>query len=90
MALEYGRGPVPRIPSDSYIPLLNSGQFLLGLDDYFDYYWNERLRARLHLSLPSQVGLAVGFNHEEAFFATGDDRFQSVKSGLEAAAQSGD
>ena len=65
MALEYGRGPVPRIPSDSYIPLLNSGQFLLGLDDYFDYYWNERLRARLHLSLPSQIGLAVGFNHEE-------------------------
>ena len=65
VALEYGRGPVPRIPSDSYIPLLNSGQFLLGLDDYFDYYWNERLRARLHLSLPSQIGLAVGFNHEE-------------------------
>ncbi len=65
VALEYGRGPVPRIPSDSYFPLLNSGQFLLGLDDYFDYYWNERLRARLYLSLPSQVGLAVGFNHEE-------------------------
>ena len=65
MALEYGRGPVPRIPSDSYIPLLNSSQFLLGLDDYFDYYWNERLRARLHFSLPSQVGLQVGFNHEE-------------------------
>ena len=63
--LEYGRGPVPRIPSDSYPLLLNSGQFLLGLDDYFDYYWNERLRGRLHLSLPSQVGLAVGFNHEE-------------------------
>ena len=64
MALEYGRGPVPRIPSDSYIPLLNSGQFLLGLDDYFDYYRNERLRARVHLSLPGQVGLAMGFNHE--------------------------
>lgn len=65
VALEYGRGSVPRIPSDSYFPLFNSGQFLLGLDDYFDYYWNERLRARLHLSLPSQVGLAVGFNHGE-------------------------
>ena len=65
VALEYGKGPVPRVPSDSYFPLLNSGQFLLGLDDYFDYYWNERLRARLHLSLPNQVGLAVGFNHEE-------------------------
>ena len=65
VALEYGKGPVPRIPSDSYFPLLNSGQFLLGLDDYFDYYWNERLRARLHFSLPSQIGLAVGFNHEE-------------------------
>lgn len=63
--LEYGRGPLPRTPSDSYPLLLNSGQFLLGLDDYFDYYWNERLRVRLHLSLPSQVGLKVGFNHEE-------------------------
>ena len=65
VVLEYGRGPVPRIPSDSYPLLLNSGQSLLGLDDYFDYYWNERLRARLHLSLPGQVGLQVGFNHEE-------------------------
>ena len=64
VVLEYGRGPVPRIPSDSYSLLLNSGQSLLGLDDYFDYYWNERLRARLHFSLPSQVGLQVGFNHE--------------------------
>ena len=64
VALEYGKGPVPRTPSDSYFPLLNSGQFLLGLDDYFDYYWNDRLRARLHFSLPSQVGLQVGFNHE--------------------------
>ena len=63
--LEYGRGPVPRTPSDSYPLLLNSGQFLLGLDDYFDYYWNERLRARLYLSLPIQVSLEVGFNHEE-------------------------
>ena len=65
VALEYGKGPVPRTPSDSYFPLFNSGQFLLGLDDYFDYYWNERLRARLHFSLPGQVGLRVGFNHEE-------------------------
>ena len=65
VGLEYGKGPVPRIPSDSYFPLLNSGQFLLGLDDYFDYYWNERLRARLHFFLPGQVGLEVGFNHEE-------------------------
>ena len=64
VALEYERGPMPRTPSDSYPLLLNSGQFLLGLDDYFDYYWNERLRARVHLSLPGQVGLAMGFNHE--------------------------
>ena len=64
VVLEYGRGPVPRTPSDSYSLLLNSGQFLLGLDDYFDYYWNERLRAQLHLSLPGQVGWQVGFNHE--------------------------
>ena len=64
VALEYGSGPVPRTPSDSYPLLLNSGQSLLGLDDYFDYYWNERLRARVHLSLPGQVGLAMGFNHE--------------------------
>ena len=26
--LEYGRGPMPRTPSDSYTLLLNSGQFL--------------------------------------------------------------
>ena len=65
VVLEYGRGPVPRTPSDSYPLLLNSGQSLLGLDDYFDYYWNERLRARLHLSLPGRIGLQVGFNHEE-------------------------
>ena len=64
VALEYGSGPVPRTPSDSYPLLLNSGQSLLGLDDYFDYYWNERLRARLHFSLPGQVGMQVGFNHE--------------------------
>ena len=64
VALEYGSGPVPRTPSDSYPLLLNSGQSLLGLDDYFDYYWNERLRARLHFSLPGRIGLQVGFNHE--------------------------
>ena len=65
VALEYGREPVPRTPSDSYPLLFNSGQSLLGLDDYFDYYWNERLRGRLHFSLPGRIGLQVGFNHEE-------------------------
>ena len=60
VALEYGKGPVPRVPSDSYFPLLNSGQFLLGLDDYFDYYWNERA-AGAASSFPAESGrLASG------------------------------
>lgn len=64
VALEYGEGLTPRVPSDRYSLLLNSGLFLLGLEDYFDYYWNEWLRARLRLSLPGQFGVAMGFNHE--------------------------
>ena len=63
-AVEYGRGPVPRIPSDSYPPLFNSAQSLLGLDDYFDYYWREGLRWRIGLSLPRRIGLELGFKDE--------------------------
>ena len=63
--LEYGRGKAPRIPSDSYTPLLNSAQSLLGLDDYFDYYWREGLRARLRLWLPGRVHLEAGLRDED-------------------------
>ena len=63
-AVEYRRGPAPRIPSDSYPLLLNSAQSLLGLDDYFDYYWREGLRYWAGLSLPRRVGLELGFNDE--------------------------
>ncbi len=63
--LEYGSGKVPRSPSDSYAPLLNSAQTLLGLDDYFDYYWREGLRARLRLWLPGRTALEAGLRAED-------------------------
>ena len=63
--LEYGSGKVPRSPSDSYPPLLNSAQTLLGLDDYFDYYWREGLRARLRLWLPGRTALEAGLRAED-------------------------
>ena len=74
-AVEYGRGPVPRIPSDSYSPLFNSAQSLLGLDDYFDYYWREGLRWRIGLSLPRRIGLELGFNDEAHSSLEGTDAF---------------
>ena len=63
--VEYGKGSVPRIPSDSYPLLLNSAQSLPGLDDYFDYYWREGFRWRLGLSLPRRADLELGLNDEE-------------------------
>ena len=63
--LEYGSGKVPRSPSDNYTQLLNSAQSLLGLDDYFDYYWREGLRARLRLWLPGRTALEAGLRDED-------------------------
>ena len=63
--LEYGSGKAPRSPSDSYTPLLNSAQALLGLDDYFDWYWREGLRARLRLWLPGRIALEAGLRAED-------------------------
>ena len=63
--LEYGRGKVPRIPSDSYTLLINSAQSLLGLDDYFDWYWREGLRSRLRLWLPGRTALEVALRDED-------------------------
>ena len=74
-AVEYGRGSVPRIPSDSYTPLLNSAQSLIGLDDYFDYYWREGLRWRAGLSLPRRIGLELGFKDEEHSSLEGTEAF---------------
>ena len=74
-AVEYGRGPVPRIPSDSYPPMFNSAQSLIGLDDYFDYYWREGLRLRIGWSLPRRTGLELGFNDEEHSSLEGTDAF---------------
>ena len=74
-AVEYGRGSVPRIPSDSYAPLLNSAQSLLGLDDYFDYYWREGFRWRIGVSLPRRIGLELGFNDEAHSSLEGTDAF---------------
>ena len=63
--LEYGSGKVPRIPSDSYSLLINSAQSLLGLDDYFDWYWREGLRSRLRLWLPGRTALEVALRDED-------------------------
>ena len=63
--LEYGRGSVPRSPSDSWTLLLNSAQSLLGVDDYFDWYWREGLRARLRLWLPGRTALEAGLRDED-------------------------
>ena len=82
-AVEYGRGSVPRIPSDSYPPLFNSAQSLLGLDDYFDYYWREGFRWRLGLSLPRRIGLELGFNDEAHSSLEGTGAFNLLGPGLE-------
>ncbi len=63
--LEYGSGKAPRSPSDSWTPLLNSAQSLLGLDDYFDWYWREGMRARLRLWLPGRTALEAGLRDED-------------------------
>ena len=64
VAVEYGSGKVPRSHSDTYTLLLNSAQSLLGLDDYFDYYWSEGLRARIRLWLPGRVLVEAGLKDE--------------------------
>ena len=56
---------MPRSPSDSWTLLLNSAQSLLGLDDYFDWYWREGLRARLRLWLPGRTALEAGLRDED-------------------------
>ncbi len=63
-AVEYGSGKVPRSHSDTYTLLLNSAQSLLGLDDYFDYYWSEGLRARIQLWLPGRILVEAGLKDE--------------------------
>ena len=73
--LEYGSGKVPRSPSDSYSPLLNSAQSLLGLDDYFDWYWRQGLRARLRLWLPGRVALEAGLRDEDHSSLAGTSTF---------------
>lgn len=73
--LEYGSGKVPRIPSDSYTLLINSAQSLLGLDDYFDWYWREGLRSRLRLWLPGRTALEVALRDEDHFSLAQTTRF---------------
>ena len=65
IALDCEVGTASRYRSDGYTRLLNSGQSLLGVDDYFDYYWSEGLRGRLFLALAGQIELALGFALEE-------------------------
>ena len=45
--VEYRAGTRSRYDSATHSLLLNSAQTLLGFNDYFDYYWNEQVRAQV-------------------------------------------
>ena len=43
VALSYGRGVATRFGSDTYPLFVSAIQAAAGIDDYFDYYWSEKL-----------------------------------------------
>lgn len=66
VSVSYQRGTQVRFQSDNYGIDLNSIPYLLGFDDYFDYYWNERWRGEVdYLFLDQRLRLAVGINAEK-------------------------
>ncbi|MEJ2636622.1 MAG: DUF5686 family protein [Calditrichia bacterium] len=63
--LKYSRNTDTRYTSVHYPQLFNSFQTLLGYDDYFDYYWNEKFAASLGYSIsPLRSAITVSFHDE--------------------------
>ncbi|NKB65486.1 MAG: hypothetical protein GKR89_00355 [Candidatus Latescibacteria bacterium] len=65
VGLVYAVDSVPRYKSDGYSRFINGAQVLLGIDDYFDYYWSRRLRAQLYLQRPGEVEWELGLKIEK-------------------------
>ena len=63
----YRRGTRQRYGSDTYNLISNSFQMLLGVDDYFDYYWSEEFGARIDYRFArwQKTGLSLAFRQEE-------------------------
>lgn len=63
----YRAGVRPQVGSTLYGPFLNSATFVLGGDDYFDYYRAERFEAELSYGdLPLQSRLTLQYQDERA------------------------
>jgi hypothetical protein len=65
--LEYGRDMRQRYHSDTYNLTTNSLQFLLGLDDYFDYYRSDFWRGELEYrpNRWNNLYLSLAFRHQD-------------------------
>jgi hypothetical protein len=66
IAVNYLADTDSRYHSDSYPLLFNSILTLLGYDDYFDYYWNERIVLEIgHRINRINTQLSVGLHNED-------------------------
>ena len=64
--VSYQKGTRTRYDSDSYSLVFNSAPVLLSLEDYFDYYWSERLRAEAGYRFrKANTSMRVDLNQED-------------------------
>ena len=67
VALSYGREVATRHGSDTYPLFANAIHSALGIGDYFDYYWRERLEASAeYVRRRPKVALRVAARHDAA------------------------
>ncbi|MCI0596354.1 MAG: DUF5686 family protein, partial [candidate division Zixibacteria bacterium] len=66
LAADFQAGSDSRYRSDNYSLLLNSVLPLSGLDDYFDYFWNERFSAEFGQGISAiNSRVTLGFRNEK-------------------------
>jgi len=64
--INYQEGVRTRYVSDTYSLAHNSVPVLLSLEDYFDYYWNEKLSAETGYRFgKTKTSLRIGFSQED-------------------------
>jgi hypothetical protein len=52
LSLQYSSNTDPRYHSDNYPIFYNTAANLFGLEDYFDYYWNQKLTVKVSKAVP--------------------------------------
>jgi hypothetical protein len=64
--VSFRRDTDTRFPREIYPLLINSVNTLLGFQDYYDYYWNESLRAEIGYRFPVlRTRLTLGWRQED-------------------------